>query len=78
MSKPEVGAKFPAVMELEPGTYFWCQCGKSKDHCWCDGSHAGTPFRPIKVEIVEKKKVAICQCKQTQGQPFCDGAHRGC
>jgi len=75
MSKPTIAAKQPAVLELEPGTYYWCACGKSANQPFCDGSHEGTPFTPQVLEISEKKTVALCQCKRTKTPPFCDGSH---
>ncbi|MGB5659935.1 MAG: CDGSH iron-sulfur domain-containing protein [Thermoanaerobaculia bacterium] len=75
MSKPKVAATRPAVVELEPGTYFWCQCGHSETQPFCDGSHTGTEFTPLKVELGEKKRVALCQCKHTANPPYCDGTH---
>ena len=71
-----VAARVPAVLELEPGEYWWCQCGRSSNQPWCDGSHAGTEFSPMKVEIDTKKKCALCQCKATATGPFCDGSHK--
>lgn len=76
MPTPTVAAKGPAVLELEPGRYFWCACGLSKSQPFCDGSHKGSGFQPMKLEIAEKKKVALCQCKHTKGAPMCDGSHR--
>jgi CDGSH-type Zn-finger protein len=78
MSDPKPASPFlvPAVKELDPGTYFWCSCGHSKGQPFCDGSHAGSSFRPMKVEITEKKKVALCQCKITGHAPMCDGSHK--
>jgi len=76
MTEPMIAAKEPAVLELEPGTYYWCTCGRSKNQPFCDGSHEGSEFAPQAVEITEKQTVALCQCKQTQNPPFCDGSHK--
>lgn len=75
MAQPVIADKKPVVMELEPGTYYWCSCGQAKNQPFCDGSHKGSEFVPLKVTIEEKKQVALCQCKYTNNQPFCDGAH---
>lgn len=76
MSEPLVVRKSPEVLELEPGTYFWCACGRSQKQPFCDGSHKGTGFTPVKFELTEKKTVALCLCKRTGNPPFCDGTHR--
>lgn len=76
MSEPVIAAKLPAVLELEGGTYFWCACGRSQNQPFCDGSHAGTGFTPIKLEIEESRRVALCQCKHTGNSPLCDGSHK--
>jgi CDGSH-type Zn-finger protein len=75
MSEPHIAAKSPKVMELEPGTYYWCACGKSSNQPFCDGSHAGTNCEPQAFELSEKKTVALCQCKHSKNPPFCDGSH---
>lgn len=75
MTDPKIASKKPVVLELEPGNYFWCTCGQSANQPWCDGGHRGSEFRPMKVEIQEKKRVALCLCKHSQGKPFCDGSH---
>ncbi len=76
MSQPEIPQKSPYVLDAEPGTYFWCACGQSKKQPFCDGSHAGSGMRPLRVELEEGRKVAWCGCKHSENQPFCDGAHR--
>jgi CDGSH-type Zn-finger protein len=75
MSKPKIAELKPAVLELEPGTYSWCRCGRSENQPFCDGSHVGTEFSSLKVELSEKKRVALCQCKHTANPPYCDGTH---
>jgi CDGSH-type Zn-finger protein len=75
MEKPIIAAKVPMISKTEPGDYYWCACGKSDTQPFCDGSHAGTSFEPVKVTIKEPKNVAWCMCKNTKNQPFCDGSH---
>src|SRR5580704_15419412 len=75
MSEPHVFQKSPIVQKVEPGTYWWCACGRSKSQPFCDGSHKGTGLGPKEVEITEAKTVAWCACKHSKNQPFCDGSH---
>ena len=42
----------PHDVEKDKG-YFWCSCGKSKNQPFCDGSHAGSEFTPLKY-VAEK------------------------
>ena len=75
MSEPIVAQEYPYVMELEPGTYWWCACGKSSKQPFCNGSHTGTGFTPTEVTIEKTQQVALCGCKHTKNPPFCDGSH---
>lgn len=76
MAKPRIADTKPMGVTLESGTYYWCACGRSSNQPFCDGSHRGSEFRPIKFEITEEKKVFLCMCKQSENKPFCDGTHR--
>ena len=76
MSQPEIPQKAPYALELEAGTYWWCACGRSQNQPFCDGSHKGTEFSPVKVELAEKTKVWLCGCKQSANKPYCDGTHK--
>ena len=50
MSEDAVMAKKgPFGVVVKKGqTYWWCACGLSKSQPFCDGSHKGTSFEPIK------------------------------
>ena len=75
MSDAKVAGTAPVVLQLDQGTYYWCSCGQSANQPWCDGSHAGTGFTPVKVQVDAAKTMALCLCKRTGDQPCCDGSH---
>ena len=66
----------PCIILEQPGTRYYCACGKSGTQPHCDGSHKGSGLHPWKVEIETEKKVAICTCGISKKLPFCDGAHQ--
>ncbi|MGI9245283.1 MAG: CDGSH iron-sulfur domain-containing protein [Steroidobacteraceae bacterium] len=77
MSDAVVAAKAPIPLEVEAGkTYWWCSCGKSTKQPFCDGSHKGSEFMPLKYEPTASGKVWFCACKQSANAPLCDGAHK--
>ena len=75
-SDPVVFDKKPCTLELEPGTYWWCSCGRSASQPFCDGSHKGTDFAPVELTITEKEEVWLCNCKHSAKPPYCDGSHK--
>ena len=77
MAEPKIAGRRSIKVRLETGEYWWCACGESKSQPFCDGSHRGTSFSPVKIVIDEPKNVSLCACKRTQQAPYCDGAHKG-
>ncbi|MCB1337351.1 MAG: CDGSH iron-sulfur domain-containing protein [Maritimibacter sp.] len=74
--EPIIAQKGPYPVEVEAGkNYFWCQCGRSKNQPFCDGSHKETDITPMKYTAEETKKIFFCGCKQSANKPFCDGTH---
>lgn len=74
---------FPVVPKIGPyevkdpifgaKNYFWCTCGMSKKQPFCDSSHVGTDFKPMKFSLdSEVKTMHLCGCKLTKNAPFCD------
>ncbi len=76
MEKPVIAEKHPARVTLEPGSYYWCACGRSANQPFCDGSHRGTGITPMEFKIDETREVWLCQCKYSANKPYCDGTHR--
>jgi CDGSH-type Zn-finger protein len=76
MSEPTIAERRPCVLDLEPGIYWWCACGKSKEQPWCDGSHKGSEFSPVAIEVNEPERMALCQCKHSANGHRCDGTHK--
>jgi CDGSH-type Zn-finger protein len=78
MPEPTIAQRGPYVVEVEAGkNYAWCACGLSANQPFCDGSHRGGEFTPIKFLAEKSETVYLCGCKHTANRPFCDGSHSG-
>ena len=76
MDEPKRASDTPFVVYVETGkSYYWCSCGLSKNQPFCDKSHKGTDFVPVKYVADKNQNVYFCGCKQTQKPPLCDGSH---
>ena len=76
MPDPAVPQKAPFPVEVEEGkTYFWCACGRSSNQPFCDGSHKGTDFAPVRYAAERSGRVFFCGCKHSARSPLCDGSH---
>ena len=48
----------PIGVDVEAGkSYWWCSCGQSAKQPFCDGSHKGSDFTPLKFDAIETKKL---------------------
>lgn len=74
---PEIPRTTHCSVLVEGGrNYFWCACGRSNSQPFCDGSHKGTGFTPVKYTAEKKEWVWFCGCKHTGNPPLCDGTHK--
>jgi len=76
MPDPVIAQRSPYPVQVEAGkSYYWCACGKSTSQPFCDGSHKGGEFTPMKYDATETKTVYFCGCKHTANPVMCDGSH---
>ncbi len=74
--QPRVAQTKPCYRELKKGdVVMWCACGRSASQPFCDGSHRGTPFKPVRYEAMADEEVLFCGCKRSADAPRCDGSH---
>jgi CDGSH-type Zn-finger protein len=70
------GLNMPTMHRLPEGTYYWCQCGETKNVPFCDGSHVGSGIEPLAFESTGKGTTSLCSCGLSGKPPACDGKHQ--
>jgi CDGSH-type Zn-finger protein len=76
MSEPVIAQHMPYALDLPPGDYWWCACGRSQKQPFCDGTHKGSGFSPIKFTVpLGSRRLWLCGCKHSATKPMCDGTH---
>lgn len=71
---PKMGPYKVENPRIHKKTYRWCSCGMSNSQPFCDNSHEGTAFKPLKFTVEEKVlEMNLCGCKLSESKPFCDG-----
>jgi CDGSH-type Zn-finger protein len=76
MLEPEIAQDSPYFVEVSADrVYWWCACGRSKKQPFCDSSHKGTKFSPLRYQSDQSRTIFFCGCKRTKNAPLCDGSH---
>ena len=77
MKNPVIADNKPKQITLNKGEeYYFCNCGKSNNQPFCDGSHAGTDFTPTAFTAEQDDEAHLCMCKHSANKPYCDGTHQ--
>ena len=77
MPAAHLAQKTPIPVEVEAGKdYWWCACGQSNNQPFCDGSHKGGAFAPMKYVTEKTGDYWLCACKHSAKKPLCDGTHK--
>ena len=67
----------PMMLDIEKDeTVYICQCGKTQNPPYCDGSHRGTGKGPYEYTAKVKEQLYLCRCGKSSDIPFCDGSHQ--
>ena len=71
--QPKIGPYEVSDAIFGAKNYYWCSCGMSAKQPFCDSSHVGSNFKPLKFSLDEKaSEMHLCGCKLSSNAPFCD------
>ena len=74
---PIIADNKPKKITLKKGEeYYFCNCGRSNNQPFCDGSHVGTDFTPTAFTAEQDGEAHLCMCKHSANKPYCDGTHQ--
>ncbi|CAK0760940.1 CDGSH iron-sulfur domain-containing protein 3 [Gammaproteobacteria bacterium] len=66
----------PHVIQAKANeTLYICQCGKTQNAPFCDGSHEGSGDEPLAYTATVDGPIYVCGCGKTLNKPWCDGSH---
>ncbi len=66
----------PWAIDVKSGeAVYICQCGKTSNPPFCDGSHQGTDFTPLAFTPDKDDTIYVCGCGKSANKPWCDGSH---
>src|SRR3569832_2373353 len=65
MAEPRIAKKSPYMVQLEPGDYWWCACGKSAKQPNNDNTHKKTKNTPKKNTNTSRAPIALCGFKHS-------------
>lgn len=70
MTEPVIARKEPIIEDLKAGETYWRRrCGRSKTQPDCDGSHAGTGFKPMEFKPATDMKVGSAAADTPKSPP---------
>mmetsp|Transcript_5492 Transcript_5492/g.13746 ORF Transcript_5492/g.13746 Transcript_5492/m.13746 type:complete len:123 (+) Transcript_5492:92-460(+) len=79
VTRPKSPQLYPyRIPILRAHTYYhWCSCGRSDTQPWCNGSHVGTGYEPVRFNMREDGNLVkqLCGCKYTSNVPYCNQNH---
>ena len=71
MTEPTVAQRWPYLVDLAPGDYRWCACGRSRTQPFCDDSHRGTGIEPVPFTVLVNPRLTPIGKDMEEGWEGC-------